>query len=40
MGLASYPEHGRTLSEVTERADAALYRSKRDGRSRDKVWAA
>jgi diguanylate cyclase (GGDEF)-like protein len=40
MGLASYPEHGRTLSEVTERADAALYRSKRDGRSRDRVWAA
>ena len=40
MGLASYPEHGRTLSEVTERADAALYASKRDGRSRDRVWAA
>ena len=40
MGLASFPEHGRTLSEVTERADQALYRSKRDGRSRDRVWAA
>lgn len=40
MGVASYPEHGRTLSEITERADQALYRSKRDGRSRDRVWAA
>jgi diguanylate cyclase (GGDEF)-like protein len=40
MGVASYPEHGRTLSEVTERADQALYQSKRDGRSRDRVWAA
>jgi diguanylate cyclase (GGDEF)-like protein len=40
MGLASYPEHGRTLSEVTERADAALYASKKEGRSRDRVWAA
>jgi diguanylate cyclase (GGDEF)-like protein len=40
MGLADYPEHGRTLSEVTERADQALYVSKREGRSRDHVWAA
>jgi diguanylate cyclase (GGDEF)-like protein len=40
MGLAAYPEHGRTLSEVTERADQALYLSKREGRSRDHIWAA
>jgi diguanylate cyclase (GGDEF)-like protein len=40
MGLAAFPEHGRTLSEVTERADQALYVSKREGRSRDHVWAA
>lgn len=40
MGLAAYPEHGRTLSEVTERADQALYVSKREGRSRDHIWAA
>lgn len=40
MGLAAYPEHGRKLSEVTERADQALYVSKREGRSRDHVWAA
>ena len=40
MGVASFPEHGRTLSEVTERADQALYQSKREGRARDRVWAA
>lgn len=40
MGLAAHPEHGRTLSEVTERADQALYVSKREGRSRDHVFAA
>lgn len=40
MGLASYPEQGRTLSEVTERADQALYQSKRNGRSREEVWVA
>lgn len=39
MGLAACPEHGRTLSEVTERADQALYVSKREGRSRDHVAA-
>ncbi len=40
MGLAAYPEHGRTLSDVTERADQALYVSKREGRSCDHIWAA
>lgn len=40
MGIASFPEHGRTLSEITERADRALYQSKREGRARDRVWAA
>ncbi len=40
MGLASFPEHGRTLSEVTKKADDALYVSKREGRSRDNISAA
>lgn len=40
MGVAAFPKHGRTLSEVTQRADQALYRSKTEGRARDKVWAA
>ncbi|HEY0782084.1 MAG TPA: GGDEF domain-containing protein, partial [Thermoanaerobaculia bacterium] len=40
MGIAAHPKHGRTLSEVTDRADKALYRSKQEGRARDHVWAA
>ena len=32
LGLASFPAHGRSLSEVTARADQALYESKRQGR--------
>jgi diguanylate cyclase (GGDEF)-like protein len=40
MGVAAFPKHGRTLSEVTHRADQALYRSKTEGRARDNVWAA
>ncbi|MEW6775950.1 MAG: GGDEF domain-containing protein, partial [Bdellovibrionota bacterium] len=37
-GIAAFPEHGRTLSEVIRRADEALYRSKRAGRNRDSIW--
>ncbi|HLX08077.1 MAG TPA: GGDEF domain-containing protein [Thermoanaerobaculia bacterium] len=40
MGVAAFPKHGKSLSEVTSRADQALYRSKQEGRSRDRVWAA
>jgi diguanylate cyclase (GGDEF)-like protein len=40
MGIAAFPKHGKTLSEVTHRADQALYRSKQEGRARDHVWAA
>ncbi len=40
MGIAAFPKHGRTLSEVTRHADEALYRSKQEGRARDNVWAA
>jgi diguanylate cyclase (GGDEF)-like protein len=39
LGIAAYPEHGRSLSEVTERADQALYESKRQGRGRAHLWA-
>jgi diguanylate cyclase (GGDEF)-like protein len=39
LGIASFPEHGRTLSEVTARADQALYESKRQGRGRAHLWA-
>jgi diguanylate cyclase (GGDEF)-like protein len=38
IGIAAFPEHGRSLSEVTERADQALYESKRQGRGRAHMW--
>jgi diguanylate cyclase (GGDEF)-like protein len=34
MGVAVFPEHGRTGKSLLESADAALYRSKNDGRDR------
>ncbi len=39
-GIAAFPQDGKTLSEVTQCADAALYRSKQSGRSLDSVWTA
>lgn len=39
MGVAAFPKHGKSLSEVTQRADQALYRGKQEGRDRDRVWA-
>jgi diguanylate cyclase (GGDEF)-like protein len=38
MGIAAFPKHGKTLSDGTHHADQALYRSKQEGRARDKVW--
>ncbi len=32
IGLACYPEHGRTIDAVMARADRAMYGAKRDGR--------
>lgn len=37
-GVAAFPQHGKSLSEITQRADDALYRSKRHGRGRDEAW--
>ncbi len=37
-GIAAFPKDGRSLSELTEKADQALYRSKEEGRARDCVW--
>lgn len=37
-GIAVAPEHGTSLSEVTARADQALYWSKEGGRGCDSVW--
>jgi diguanylate cyclase len=34
IGVATYPEHGDTLSALTRSADLALYRAKKEGRNR------
>jgi diguanylate cyclase (GGDEF)-like protein len=34
MGIAMYPEHGRTMEAVLHAADGALYRAKQEGRDR------
>jgi diguanylate cyclase (GGDEF)-like protein len=34
IGIASYPEHGRTLDAITARADQAMYEAKKRGRNR------
>lgn len=34
LGVASFPDHGKTAEEVISRADSALYRAKETGRDR------
>lgn len=34
VGISLFPEHGRSAEELLERADAALYRAKTEGRGR------
>lgn len=40
LGVAAFPEHGKTPDELTRCADRALYRSKNDGRNRVSVFSA
>jgi diguanylate cyclase (GGDEF)-like protein/PAS domain S-box-containing protein len=40
MGVALFPDHGSTISEVLGAADQALYRAKREGRDRVSAWSA
>ena len=34
LGIAIYPQHGRTIENILRAADSALYRAKQDGRDR------
>jgi diguanylate cyclase (GGDEF)-like protein len=34
MGVAIYPQHGRTIEDILRAADSALYRAKQEGRDR------
>lgn len=38
IGIASLPEHGKGAQELLDRADQALYASKRGGRNRVTIW--
>jgi diguanylate cyclase (GGDEF)-like protein/PAS domain S-box-containing protein len=38
IGIALFPEHGTTASELLSRADLAMYRAKDDGRNRYSVF--
>ena len=38
LGIATFPEHGKTISELIEIADQALYHSKNTGRNKTTVW--
>ena len=38
LGIASYPEHGKTRDELIQAADAALYDSKHGGRNRTSIF--
>jgi diguanylate cyclase (GGDEF)-like protein/PAS domain S-box-containing protein len=40
LGVAAYPEHGKTPDDLTRCADQALYRAKHEGRNRVVMFAA
>lgn len=40
LGVAAYPEHGKTPDDLTRCADQALYRAKNDGRNRVTIFSA
>jgi len=40
LGVAAYPEHGKTPDDLTRCADQALYRAKREGRNQVSIFSA
>jgi diguanylate cyclase (GGDEF)-like protein len=38
LGVAVYPDHGKSLDEILQAADKALYESKRAGRNRTTLY--
>jgi diguanylate cyclase (GGDEF)-like protein len=40
MGVALFPDHGTTMSDVLRASDQALYCAKREGRDRACAWTA
>jgi diguanylate cyclase (GGDEF)-like protein len=38
LGIAAYPEHGKSLEELLKSSDKALYESKHAGRNRATVY--
>ena len=40
IGVALFPDHGATMSDVLRASDQALYAAKREGRDRVSVWTA
>jgi diguanylate cyclase (GGDEF)-like protein len=39
IGIACYPEHGKTVEHLLEHVDKALYRAKNKGKNRIEVYA-
>lgn len=37
-GIATFPDDGKTLEEILEKADVAMYMAKKEGRNRIRAW--
>lgn len=39
-GVASFPDDGKTLEDIIEKADVAMYMAKKEGKNRINIWSA
>lgn len=39
-GIASFPDDGKTLEDIIEKADVAMYMAKKEGKNRINIWSA